>query len=62
MQRYKGKWGDEENSIMEVMEFIASILLAEVSEIQHGENIPYPHGKGGWLGIVGELLQEGVGG
>jgi len=47
---------------MEVMEFIASILLAEVSEIQHGENIPYPHGKGGWLGIVGELLQEGVGG
>ena len=60
MQRYRGKRGDE-NSIMEVMELIASILLADMSETQHGESIPYPHGKGDWLGIMGELLGKRVG-
>lgn len=44
---------------MEVMELIASILLADMSEIQHGEkSIPYPRGKGDWLGIVGERVGE----
>lgn len=39
------------------MELIASILLCDMIEVQHGESIPFPRGKG----IIGELLWEGVG-
>lgn len=61
MQKYKGKWRDEESSIIEVMKLIASSLLADVSEIECGESISYPHGERDWLGIMGELLGERVG-
>lgn len=50
--------GDEGKSVMEVME----LFLADISEIQHGQRICYSGGKGGWLGIVGELLGERVSG
>lgn len=59
MQRYKGKWGDEE-SMMSVTELVASVLLADTSEIQREESIPYPCGKGDWLAIVGKPLGERV--